>query len=814
MLKAGIEPPEDIRLDTQRLVRFRVEKERSPSGFYRVHSDGIPAGVFGCWRLGIKETWCFNQESDVDPAAWAAHMARMAERKRAEEAEERSRHRRAQEKAMRWLARSGAADSVHPYLVKKRVGPHGLRQSSELLLIPVQDAGGVVTSVQTIDGQGNKRFLIGGHKNGCFYPISLGEKPSLVLLCEGYATGATLYERTGHPVAVAFDAGNLKPVALALRDRYPRARVLVCGDNDRFGNTNVGREKARDAAKVLVGGAGWCIPNFDLGEEGGEAPEGTDFNDLDQLGGDLVKKQIDEAVRDLRRIYVTGGELPAVLRKAEAEMLFEGLDVYQRAGQLAHPVRTDKPADAKGVKVAAGTLEIREVNETWLALAWTRLVEWQKYDGRAKGFVPVDCPEKVARAYLAAAGEWRVPVLRGVLECPTLREDGSLLARPGFDRASGLFMDYDGPPVRLPVRPTLDDAKAALDVLARPFEEFPFATPLDRAVAVAALLTGLVRKTLPTAPLFAFDAPSAGSGKSLLTDVTALVLTGRPASVASYGRDPEETEKRLSSLLLAGPAMVALDNIERPLDGEALCSMLSQATYTFRPLGASRVMTVPTNTLIVATGNNLAVRGDLVRRTLLCRIDAGVKRPEFREFKRDLKKWLPEHRHALIQAGLIVLHAYHAAGRPARCGKVLGGFEEWDRWIRGALRWCGWADPVQTQAATEQSDPGRAELERVVTAWRAALGDKVLSAAEVMERCGMSPSTELRDALLEVAADARHPDVISAKRLGRWLERHRGRVACGHRIERHEDTHRKIALWRIQVVAKAEMTQEREVFEL
>jgi hypothetical protein len=242
--------------------------------------------------------------------------------------------------------------------------------------------------------------------------------------------------------------------------------------------------------------------------------------------------------------------------------------------------------------------------------------------------------------------------------------------------------------------------------------------------------------------------------------------------------------------------------------------MLTQQTYTFRPLGASRVMTVPTNVLICCSGNNMSIRGDLTRRVLFCRIDAGVEHPEFREFKRDLRKWVPEHRHELIVAGLTVLRAYHEAGRPAHGGKALGSFEEWDRWVRGALIWCGWADPVQTQAAAEQSDSGRAELERIVTAWRAALGDKLLSAAEIIERSNTPSSIELREALLEVAADVRHADTISARRLGKWLERHKGRVVCGCRIERRENTDRKIAMWRMQAAAEAEMTQEREVFEL
>ncbi|UZR30268.1 toprim domain-containing protein [Methylococcus mesophilus] len=816
MLQAGLEPPADMQLDTPRLVRYRVGNEKDRSGWYRVHTDGIAAGAFGCWRLGINENWCLRRETEVDPAEWAAHLARMAERKRAEEAEEKDRQRRAQARASSWFERSGNADPQHPYLSAKRVSPHGIRQSGDLLLIPAQDVHGAIWSLQTIDPQGSKRFLSGGRKQGCFYPIGLDDKPELILLAEGFATGATLHERTGHPVTVTFDAGNLQPVVLALRERYPRARVLICGDNDRFKGTNTGKEKASAAARVLIGGVGWCVPDFDLGEAGGgEAPEGTDYNDLDRLGDSLVKRQIDAAVEALRRIRVFGGQLPTVLRRAEAEILFQRCDVYQRAGQLVRPVHTDKPANTKGVRTTAGTLEIQLVTPEWLALLLTRIAEWQKYDGRVKDYVNIDCPEKVARAYLAASGEWRVPVLRGVSEHPTLRQDGSLVARRGFDDASGLFVDYDGPPVHLPRAPTLEDAKAALDVLAQPFEEFPFASPEDRSVALSALLTGLARKALPTAPLHAFDAPAAGSGKSLLADVIGLILTGRPAPAASYGRDPEEIQKRLSSLLMAAPSLISLDNIERPLDdSETLCSLLSQQVYTFRILGASRVVTVPTNTLIIATGNNLSIRGDLTRRTLLCRIDAGVERPEFREFKRDLKRWVPEHRHELIMSGLTVLRAYHDESRPAHGGKALGSFEEWDSWVRGALVWCGWADPVRTQAAAEQSDGGRAELERVVTLWRAVLGDKALSAAEVIERCGMSSCVDLRDALLEVAADVRHPDTISARRLGRWLERQRGRVVCGYRVERRDDSCRKIAVWGMQTIAKVDMPEDRERFEL
>src|SRR5215210_8233988 len=140
-----------------------------------------------------------------------------------------------------------------------------------------------------------------------------------------------------------------------------------------------------------------------------------------------------------------------------------------------------------------------------------------------------------------------------------------------------------------------------------------------------------------------------GTGKSLLADI---VATGRPAAVMSQGKSEEEDEKRMLSVLMQGDPIVVIDNVERPVQGDALCSILTQEVWQSRQLGASKQIQVPTNVLFLATGNNLAFRGDMSTRAVLCRLDANMEEPETRRFRRDLRKDLPGLRPELVVAAL------------------------------------------------------------------------------------------------------------------------------------------------------------------
>jgi hypothetical protein len=179
----------------------------------------------------------------------------------------------------------------------------------------------------------------------------------------------------------------------------------------------------------------------------------------------------------------------------------------------------------------------------------------------------------------------------------------------------------------------------------------------------------------------------------------------------SQGPHAEEDEKRLFSILLQGDQIVSIDNVTRPIGGNALCTIMTEETWQNRILGESRNVSVPTNVLWMPTGNNLTFEGDMTRRALLCQMDAGIENPESRSFDLDLMQWVPANRAKLVAAGLTILRAFVCAGRPGLEGlKPYGSFEEWSNLVRGALVWLGEPDPCITRKFIAADDPVKAEL--------------------------------------------------------------------------------------------------------
>ena len=171
-----------------------------------------------------------------------------------------------------WDAAKPAAGDL-PYLTSKGIKANGARQHRGALIIPVCD-GVAICSLQFIAANGNKKFLRGGLITGCYFILGEMEGAAALCIAEGFATGATIHEATGKPVAVAFNAGNLEPAARSLRARFPKLTLIVCADDDATTKGNPGRTKATEAA-CAVGGL-LAIPVFGTGR-----PEGaSDFNDL------------------------------------------------------------------------------------------------------------------------------------------------------------------------------------------------------------------------------------------------------------------------------------------------------------------------------------------------------------------------------------------------------------------------------------------------------------------------------------------------------------------------------------------------------
>jgi hypothetical protein len=134
-------------------------------------------------------------------------------------------------------------------------------------------------------------------------------------------------------------------------------------------------------------------------------------------------------------------------------------------------------------------------------------------------------------------------------------------------------------------------------------------------------------------------------------------------------------------------------------------------------LGTNTLVTVPVLCTWLANGINLRFGNDFTRRVVLCEIDPQCERPEDRQCARDLRKWIPRNRPALVSAGLTALRAYIAAGRPDVGIKPLGSFEVWSGLVRAALIWLGETDPLQGRDEIEAFDPIKTKLRALILAW-------------------------------------------------------------------------------------------------
>jgi hypothetical protein len=475
---------------------------------------------------------------------------------------------------------------------------------------------------------------------------------------------------------------------------------------------------------------------------------------------------------DWPQIYIRSGELPRVVNEAEDALLLLGREIYQRGGLIVRPaffrLKAANDRDTSGWRLLP-------VTRPWLVEALTCAARFLKFDGRSKDWGAVDAPDKVADAYLNRPGGWRLPILVGITNTPFLRDDGSICECPGYDPVSGLLFKPDGenfPPI--PQQPSKQDAVAALATLNDLIKTFPFVRPTDQSVALSAILTALDRRNLATAPLHAFTAPAAGTGKSLLVDAVSVLATNQLMPVIAQGRSEEELEKRLGAALLAGDAAISIDNCDHALQSGFLCQVLTQQKLNIRLLGFSKNVETPVSTMIYATGNNLVAAGDLVRRTLLCSLDAQCEQPELRTFSTNVIETIRANRGPLVTAALTALRAWHIAGERVKV-PPLGGFEQWSRRIREALIWLEQADPCDTVQKVRTADPLREALLAVVTQWREHLGTGLgYTVQEIINRATVE--SDFHVALVNVAASKSGGNLVSNKRLGWWIKGIEGKI--------------------------------------
>jgi hypothetical protein len=464
--------------------------------------------------------------------------------------------------------------------------------------------------------------------------------------------------------------------------------------------------------------------------------------------------------------------------------------MYQRAGKLVHVVHELNNDSAPRISVMAAPT-LRE-----------RLTVFAEFVTESdEGELRSIHPPKWCYEAIAARGRWPgIRTLDGVVTAPVMRPDGSVLSRAGYDSQTRLFFEPQGVVFPIADSPNHDDAIKSATSLLEIVKDFPFAKAEHEAVFLAFLLTPLARFAFKgPAPLFLIDANIRGSGKSLLADIVALIVTGREMSRMSNPNDDDEARKRITALAVSGDTLCLIDNIVGGLGCASLDAALTGTAWKDRILGRSEMVEMPLFVTWSATGNNVALQADTSRRVAHIRLDSGLENPEQRDgFEHpNLREYVRQNRPKLLADALTILTAYCIAGRPIRKLPPWGSYEGWSDFIRQALVWCGQPDPGATRTElVHQSDREVIALRELLGGWdELDSSGGGLTTGEVLDRINKHPMRfELvRNAIAELCP-APAGKLPSIRSLGSKLSHIRGRVVGGKHLDRRTNRENK-AVW-------------------
>lgn len=451
------------------------------------------------------------------------------------------------------------------------------------------------------------------------------------------------------------------------------------------------------------------------------------FRDEEQL------RIFNRLVKDSRNRFVViynKDDIPAAIDSARYALSSHS-DIYCSDGRISSII-------VNITDIGRRRKEIIRYDKDSLVEPLVNAVSFRKFNFKGATFIkdtsPIEPPGIVVKA-LARGNTQGFRYLKGVSEAPLLRDDGTAAIINGYDPKTGFYINLpDSLVLTVKDRPTKEDAVAAIDDLRHLLREFPFVDSLSengevsRSVALAGILTCIARPSLDCAPLIAVNAATPGSGKSAVAEVAFRIATGHEVAHVAYAKS-EEFEKRLDAEFLSGATTISIDNVETVLDNMKLKQAISSSTLKSRILGKSVSPVCTMVATIFANGNNLTLPNDMVRRSLLCKIDPKMERPEERVFDVNIKEHVLEYRARYLSDIFTIFRAHSLAGYP--CSRVLTGFEKWSKLVRSALLWLGQADPCTSTEALKTADPVTGQLTRVLAAWADAFGFRAVTAEEI-----------------------------------------------------------------------------------
>lgn len=491
-------------------------------------------------------------------------------------------------------------------------------------------------------------------------------------------------------------------------------------------------------------------------------------------------------------IRVIAGDLHRVVDAAEKELANRGR--HYQAGGLIVSVSTDPASGDPSIVPTSAPALTRE-----LSVAAT----WEKYDGRAEDWVRCDPPARHAVILFDAQNFRYLPPLAGVARQPYFQEsDGELITQPGYDKTAQRFGVFDARQFVVP-EPTLEAARAALALLENLLTEFHFVGGTDKAAALAAIFTAVVRPTLAYAPAFHVRAPVFGSGKTYLCElIGAFAGPGGNAKV-SYPTTSEEATKVILSLLLTSPAVIEFDDMDTDwIPHGTIKRMLTAEHITDRILGVSKTATVSTRTLFLGSGNNVGPIRDLLRRVLTIHVDPRCATPATISYKGFPVDKVRQRRGAYVAAVLTIIQAWRRVGSPrAAVDSIVTFGGAWSDYCRYPLMWLGHPDPATALLEQVRHDPDGDALSGLMTEWHAVFGSTPTTVRKAVE-AALHNQSNLLDAMREFPVEERGE--INRSKLGWLLKKNANRIVGGFEFQQAEADGR--TAWRVVAVKTPPLT--------
>jgi hypothetical protein len=406
---------------------------------------------------------------------------------------------------------------------------------------------------------------------------------------------------------------------------------------------------------------------------------------------------------------------------------------------------------------AGGIESIREYRIASLRETLSESAEWYTFD--KEGEKKLTRPGDDTVEEILERGYW--PGVRTILAyspCPIVRKDLTWSNLTGYDSSTEVYQTKE---LDIPKRMPAKDAFAALSKLVG---QFPFARPCDRSAWFAALLTPILYFAIDgCTPVFIFDAPESGSGKTFLADAAGIIFGGTTPPVESLSKE-EELSKKMIAHGKAGTRVIKLDNIKTKLGGQTLEAMTTSREYTGRELGHSKILSVKVSMVWYITGNNIQTTEDMLRRAVQCRIEPTTEKHSQQEIKYDIPNFMEhvrDHREHYLCAALSLIDHYREAGMPMPRSKLTANFESWHRLVVGIIEWLGMEAPNSQDLAARSieiaSKPG------VIDAV-AAFGAEGVRLAEVGR---MSPDRRVSTLTEALQCEPKY----ATRELSRWVGR-------------------------------------------